>query len=114
MKNNPQGRWLYKLVYEEPRKAVREMYFRIVVGNTPTVEISEWISGSCKYKNVYLIKTARGIWDNHIRKGFVPNEPEEYLKGDESPLHTSHAKAEYLRNGNRQVKKLFEKRMMIE
>jgi len=120
LKNNPQGKWLYKIVYEEPRKATREIYFRVVAGsshsksNTPKVEVSEWISGSCISKDVYLIETARGIWDNHIGYGFVPSEPEEYLAGDKSPLHTSHTKAEYLRNGNREVKKSFEKRMMNE
>ena len=85
------------------------MYFRIVEGDTPKVEISEWVSGSCESKQVYLIKTARGIWDNHIGYGFVLSEPEEYLADDSSPLHTAHSKAEYLR-----WKKPFEKRMMKE
>ncbi len=96
MKKNLQGKWLYKLVSEEPRKATREMYFRLVKDGTQ-VEISEWVSGSCENKEVYLINTARGIWDNHIGYGFVPSEPEEYLAGDSSPLHTAHTKARMMK-----------------
>ena len=121
MNKNPQGRWLYKIVYEEPRRPAKEMYFRIVTGSPDyhgktqrMVEISEWSSGSCESKKVYQLDMGRKIWNDFVRRGYIPSEPEEYLAGAKSPLHTSHEKAEYLRNGNREVKKSFEKRMMNE
>ena len=55
--------------------STKELCFK-VIGDYKRVEISEWISGECMSKNVFLIKAARGIWNNSIGMGYVPCESE--------------------------------------
>jgi len=66
---------LYKLRAVDSTK---ELYFKVIGPGMPglRVEISEWESGDCVSKNVFLIKAARGIWNNSIGMGYVPCESE--------------------------------------